>query len=232
MSACPLFGSLRSAAIAAIICASVASPALAQARRPAPARAQARPPALSIAVSGHAGLHVFAATESVKAVLDTNSGLMFGGGVDARLRNGLFFGVRLSRFEKSGSRVFVFNREVFDLGIPATIRIRPIETVAGYRLVRRNARMVPYVAGGIGWHHYQEESEFATGDENVDETFRGYHVLGGVEWRASRLIGVAGEAQWTTVPDALGTNPRSVSAAFGETNLGGYGFRVRVVVGR
>ena len=59
-----------------------------------------------------------------------------------------------------------------------------------------------------------------------------YHVLGGVEFRMSSWFGVTGEAQWTTISDALGTEVSSASEAFGESNLGGLGFRVRFVVGR
>jgi opacity protein-like surface antigen len=187
---------------------------------------------VTFAASGHLGMSVFTAAESFKAVLDSRSGLLFGGGGEARLRSGLLFGVRVSRFERSGARVFVHQGQVFDLGIPATVTLTPVEAVAGYRFGNRAARALPYVGGGVGWHRYQERSDFATTAENVSETFTGYHVLGGVEWRATPLIGFAGEAQWTTVPDALGQHPGSVSAAFGERNLGGVGARVRVIVGR
>ena len=189
-----------------------------------PSRAGRRPDAwATFAASGHVGLGLFTAADSFKAVLGSRAGTVFGGGAEARFRSGLFAGVRVSRFEQSGTRVF-------DLGIPATVAITPIEAVAGYRLAR-NGRAVPYVGGGVGWHRYDEASDFAASGENVSEVFTGYHALGGVEWRASRLIGVAGEAQWTTVPDALGRNPRSASAAFDEQDLGGLGFRVRVIIG-
>jgi opacity protein-like surface antigen len=222
----------HAAALTVLLSVIPASWAGAQVRRPAPARPAARQPALSIAAAGHAGFMIFSATESFKAVLGSNGGLVFGGGAEVRMRNGLFVGARISRFEKSGSRVFVHDGDVFDLGIPTTVAIMPIETVAGYRFGRPNARTVPYVGGGIGWHTYRESSEFATAAENVDERFTGYHVLAGVEQRVARLVGVAGEVQWTTAPDALGASPMSASAAFGESDLGGIGFRLRVVIGR
>jgi hypothetical protein len=56
--------------------------------------------------------------------------------------------------------------------------------------------------------------------------------MGGAEVRIRRWLGVAGEAQFTTVPDALGTNATGVSSTFGETNLGGATFRAKVVIGR
>jgi hypothetical protein len=56
--------------------------------------------------------------------------------------------------------------------------------------------------------------------------------MGGVEFRIARWIGVAGEAQWATVPDALGGDPNGVSDLFDEDNLGGTTIRVKVVIGR
>ena len=55
--------------------------------------------------------------------------------------------------------------------------------------------------------------------KNVDERFSGYHLVGGVEYKITRWLGVAGEVTWTTVPDAIGE--AGVSAAFDETDLGG-----------
>jgi hypothetical protein len=46
-----------------------------------------------------------------------------------------------------------------------------------------------------------------------------------------RMFAIAGEAQWTTVPDAL-SGVSSAGDAFGESNLGGLGVRVRFIVGR
>ena len=45
-----------------------------------------------------------------------------------------------------------------------------------------------------------------------------------------RWLGVAGEASWSTVPDAIGDS--GVSAAFDETDLGGTTFRVKITIGR
>ena len=46
----------------------------------------------------------------------------------------------------------------------------------------------------------------------------------------SKWVLTAFEVQYTTVPDALGMP--GVSGEFGETNLGGLTFRVKVLVGR
>jgi opacity protein-like surface antigen len=183
------------------------------------------------------------AATSFEAIVGTSTGTVFGGGGELVLPAGIFATVRASQFKKAGERVFVFEGETFPLGIDTTIRMRPFEVSGGYRFGgpnRRTAapsrslapsRIVPYVGGGIGWHRYEETSEFADDEENVDETFRGYHLLGGAEVRVTRWFGVGGEFQWTTVPDALGQDPNGVSAAFEESNLGGAAFRVRIVIG-
>jgi opacity protein-like surface antigen len=191
-----------------------------------PAEAQ-----VSLRGFGDVGLTRFSASDSFEAVLGESRGMVFGGGGEVVLPRGIFAGVRVSRFQGDGSRVFVSGGEVFDLGIDTTIRVMPIELTGGIRLGGWQ-RVVPYVGGGVGWHRYEESSDFAGSDEDVKETFSGYHVLGGGEFRLGRWFAVAGEAQWTTVPDALGQNPSSVSAAFDETDLGGTTVRVKFIVGR
>src|SRR5687768_6350756 len=89
----------------------------------APAQAQ------DIGIRGFAdfGSRTFTATESFTAILGTDRGPVFGGGVEALLPWQLFVNVRASRFRETGQRVFLFNGEQFDLGIPTTITITPIE---------------------------------------------------------------------------------------------------------
>jgi hypothetical protein len=198
-------------------------------RPPAPLRSQ-----LSIRGFGDIGLTRFAATETFKATLGSSTGTFFGGGVEVVLPQHIFFNMRLSRFEKTGERVFVDEGEVFPLGIEMTVGITPVELTGGYRFEPRGRTrtVIPFVGGGVGWHRYSETSDFAQTGDNVEERFTGYHALGGVEFRMSRWFGVTGEAQWTTISNALGTEVSSASEAFGESNLGGFGFRVRFVVGR
>ena len=208
---------------------------------PLTAGAQVRPPAASpqtdpepLMIRGFADLGglSFSAAESFEAVLGSKSGTQFGGGGEVVLPQRVFARFRVSRFQKTGERVFVSGGETFGLGIDTTIQVVPMEASGGYRFGGVNKRIVPYAGGGIGWHRYKETSDFAEDDENVDETHTGYHLLGGAEVRILRWFGVGGEVQWTTVPDALGQDPNGVSAAFDETNLGGVGFRVKFVVGR
>jgi hypothetical protein len=82
----------------------------------------------------------------------------------------------------------------------------------------------------VSSHGYEETSSFAEGSENVSERFTGYQLLGGLEYRLHRLFGVAGEVQYTAVPDALGAG--GLSAEFNEDDLGGVIVRARVLFGR
>jgi opacity protein-like surface antigen len=174
---------------------------------------------------------VFTASQSFEAILGSKSGVIFGGGGEIVLPQRIFVSVRASRFQKTGSRVFIANGERFDLGIPTDVSVTPLEVSAGYRFAPARSTIIPYAGGGIGWHRYKESSSFATTTENVDQTFTGYQVLGGAEYRATRLVGIAGEAEWASVPNALGQNSTGVSSNFKETNLGGATFRVKVVIG-
>jgi len=177
------------------------------------------------------GLTTFAATRSFETVLGTARGAVFGGGVEAVFPQRIFISLRASRFRRTGERVFLFDGERFGLGIPSAVTVTPLELAGGYRF-DVGWRLVPYGGAGVGWHLYEETSDFAEGPENVRERFRGYHVLTGAEFRLARWIAAAAEAQWAAVPDALGRDPNGVSAEFHESDLGGATFRVKVVVGR
>lgn len=225
----------RTALVLAIVSGAVLYPSAgaAQQRQPAPARPA---PRQQTTVRGFAdfGAERFAAADAFHATLGSSTGIFIGGGAEAVLPQRVFIRARVSHFQKSGERVFVQDDEVFPLGIAMKVAITPIEVSAGYRFQPRGRRrnVIPYFGGGVGWHRYTESSDFADTAENVSDTFQGYHVLGGVEFRLNRLFGIAGEAQWTTIPGALEGAVSSAADAFGETNLGGLGFRVRVVIGR
>jgi hypothetical protein len=66
--------------------------------------------------------------------------------------------------------------------------------------------------------------------DDVDERFSGFHLLGGVEYRAMPWLAVGGELAWSSIADALGEG--GVSAAFNETDLGGLTMRLKVSIGR
>jgi opacity protein-like surface antigen len=170
----------------------------------------------------------FSAKDSFDAILDTSSGIFYGGGAQVYF-GPIYVDVGVTRFEKTGERAFVLDGEVFPLGIPDRITMTPVVVTAGYRFPERE-RIVPYVGGGIGSLKFEETSDFADPAENVSERFTSYHVAGGMEYAASRWLFVAGEVRYTSVPDALGAP--GIAAEFDESNLGGVSVAVKVLVGR
>ena len=214
-----------------VVFVAAANPAAAQSRprlRPRPA-----PQSRSVQIGGYGmfGLMNFAAIETFDAVLGESSGNIYGGGATVGLPlGGLFVDVGAWRFKQVGERVFVDHSEVFRLGIPVTITITPLELTAGWKFRRRNSRLVPYAGGGVTMYGYKETSSFSTPSEDVDERFNGYHVIGGVEYKVMRWLGLGGELAWTTIPDAIGTD--GASKAFGDNDLGGTSFRAKITIGR
>ena len=176
------------------------------------------------------GSATFTAKRTFEAILGDARGPVWGGGIEVVLPFPVFVDVRASQFKKTGERVFLYQGQQYDLGIPATVTITPLTVIAGYR-GDFGWRIVPYGGGGIGWHRYRETSRFAEASENVDERFQGSHLLGGAEFRVTRWMGTAFEAEWSTVPDALGGDPNGVSREFNQTDLGGVTYRVKIVIG-
>ena len=170
----------------------------------------------------------FRASDSFDAILERNAGPFFGGGGQVHI-GPVFVDVGVQRFEDTGERAFVFDGEVFRLGIPDRITMTPFVVTAGYRFSRRE-RVVPYVGGGIGSLRFQETSDFADPDENIDERFTSYHAVAGAEYVVSRWFFLAGEVRYAAVPDAIGAP--GIAAEFGESDLGGFAVAVKVLVGR
>ena len=198
--------------------------------KPRPAAAQSR----GLEIGGYAmfGRINFVAADSFDVILGSPWGTLFGGGARLGLPyGGLFVDVGAWRVHGEGERVFVSGSEVFPLGVPVEVTIVPIEISGGWRFrLRRVPALRPYAAGGFTSYGYTETSQFASGSENVEERFNGFHVFGGAEYRILRWLGVAGEVAWTTVPDAIGEG--GVSAEFDEDNLGGTSIRFKVTIGR
>jgi hypothetical protein len=178
------------------------------------------------------GLRWFAAADTFKAVLGSSQGPLVGGGVEALWGRHLSVAFDLSRYHATGERVFVSNGQVFPLGLDAKVSVVPMAVTASYRFTRPRRSLTPFVGGGVNWHRYTETSEFAGPNEDLTAAFTGFHAGGGAEWRLSPLVSVAGVGRWLSVPNALGQEPTSASSAFGETNLGGFEARVRLVIGR
>ena len=177
---------------------------------------------------GQFGAIRFTAADSFDAVTGSSWGAMWGGGAQMAFSNGLFFQGSYERYESTGQRVFVFEDQIFDLGIENKVTVTPIQVTVGYRQPTAD-RIVGYIGAGIGWHRLQEEAQFSDPADNVDESKVGYHILGGMEYPVTRWLWVGGEGQWAYVPDVLGND--GISAAFGEDDLGGFTLRFKLTVG-
>lgn len=215
-------------ALVAMGCLLAVTPALAQSRNQA--RSPVRPPVL-VRATVDAGLETFAASESFKAVFDSASAPVFGGGISVLTRPGLFADLRISRVRTSGQRVVVLDGTVYPLGVPNTLTVTPVEISAGFRWHRRNWKVNPYLGGGMGWHRVSEQATAGIGSDNAPRTFAGFQALGGMDLPLGRWLTAAGEVRWTSVPGAL-DHTNSVGTAFGESNLGGASVLARVIIGR
>jgi len=192
---------------------------------------------------------VFQAKESFDAVFGTNTGVPFGGGGQVLLPFGFYAEAAVWHFTEDGERAFVASDgSVFPLGIPLKVGITPFEVTGGWRYRHCPApprtakpprpvttrpcapRFIPYAGAGLTSLKYTETSDFEDTDEDLDDRFNGFHVVGGADYRVSRWIAVGGEVLWSSVPDALGAG--GVSEAFDEDNLGGTAFRLKIIIGR
>jgi hypothetical protein len=170
------------------------------------------------------------AADTFEAV--TGSATVAGGGGGAevhRVWRGVFLRGGASRIKVTGERVFVFDGEVFPLGIPLTLTMTPIELGAGWRFPTVGARLSPYVGAGVLWLRYREQSDGDTSGERVDETATGAVVFGGVDVKVWRFVSAGAEAAWRT---AKVSNPGGALEAFGESDLGGASVRVLLSIGR
>jgi opacity protein-like surface antigen len=202
-------------------------PPATQSRRPAPRRPAAQP--IGARIFGGAALEWMSAKKSFDAVTESDRVTSYGGGVQAtNLWRGLFLEGAVARATADGERVFVLGGEVYRLGIPVEITMTPVDVVAGWRTPV--GRVVPYLGGGMTFFKYQETSDFADDDENVDEWYRGFVVMGGVEAGITRWVHVRADLRYRQVNDAFGLG--GASQAFGEDRLGGFAAGVQLVLGR
>ena len=207
---------------------------LVEQRRPASAGARRRPAPranrLQIRAFGSVGTNWFAASSTFDAVLGSSTGQDFGGGLNLTQGPG-YLEIGARKFSKAGERVFVTSGgQVFPLAIPTEVTMTPLEIAAGWRFGTRFGRVIPHLGAGYTRMKYEETSDFADAGENVDESFNGYHLVGGAEVRVSRWVGLTGEVVWTSIADALGSG--GASKAFDETNLGSTALRLTLVIGR
>jgi len=198
---------------------------------PTPPPTSDAPPALSIRPFVMGAEQAFAAADTFDAVFGQSRQPFFGGGVQVVLHDRISIEVGASRFKKDGERAFFNDGQSFQLGLPLTAEIRPLEITGAYRFhFARTPRVVPYAGGGFGSYAYKETSPSSDPGEDVDIRHSGFVLNGGAEFRVHRWVGIAGDLQYTHIPGILGAG--GISKAAGEDDLGGLAARVKLVVGR
>jgi hypothetical protein len=210
--------------VALVAALAVAAPLAAQTRR-------STEPPVSIRGFFVASEEQFAAKTTFAGVFGSSMGSLVGGGAQVVFRGGVYVEVSGSRFQKSGQRGFFSNGQTFRLGIPLTASLMPIEANVGYRFrLQKHRTIIPYVAAGVGQYHYKETSTGSDPGEDVDATHLGYLANTGVEFRLHPWVGLSIDAQYTHIPGILGLG--GISKDAGESDLGGYAARFKVIVGR
>jgi opacity protein-like surface antigen len=198
----------------------------------AQSRRAARRPAvqpLGVRAFGGGAVEWMSASKSFDAVTGSNRVYSYGGGVQVtNVWQGLFIEGALTRAKADGERVFASGDEVFPLGIPLELTMMPVDLVVGWR--GPVDRYVPYLGGGLTLFKYQETSDFADEDEDLDEWYRGFVIMGGVEVGVARWVHVRADLRYRQVNDALGLG--GVSQVFDEKRLGGFSAGLHLVLGR
>lgn len=169
------------------------------------------------------------AKKSFDAVMGSSTMTGIGAGLEVQdVWRGLFVRGGFSRLSKTGERVFVFENEVFSLGIPVEATLTPLEVAAGWRFKPVTSRaVVPYLGVGALFLKYKEHTDGDPSDDDVNETYRGVAIFGGIEVPVWRKLSAGAEAGWRT---ANVKEPRGAMGAFGEKNLGGVTFRVMLSI--
>ncbi len=208
---------------AAAITAAQVAPARAARRRP-----RAYVEGLQLRGFGMVAQNWLAAGSTFQAVLGSSQATELGGGLSVT-EGSYFLDVSARWFARDGERVFVRNGQVYPLGIDTSVTMTPLDVTIGYRF-RPFGRLRPYAGGGYTRLRYEETADFAGSGDDVSESFNGFHVVGGGEWRFGRLVGVATEVAWTRIANAIGDG--GASQAFDEDDLGGTSVRLKLVIGR
>jgi opacity protein-like surface antigen len=184
---------------------------------------------LSVRAVGSVAAERFSAGTAFEAVSGSSVGALFGGGV--RVTYGRVFGeVSVSRYRTSGQRAFVSGGESFQLDIPLTVTLVPVEIAAGYRFKGPRPTVTPYIGAGVGVYRYTETSPAADPGEEVSARNTGWLALGGLEFRIRKWMALGAELQYSHVPGILGSGGLSLES--GEANVGGVTARFKIILGR
>jgi len=224
--------------VAFVLAAAVAVPAFAQAtgtssstqKSSLSVRPSGPKPKIAIRAFGVFDVETMTASQSFDAVTGSSTLIGYGGGADVvNLPGHLFVRGAFMTAPASGERAFVLDGSVFSTGVAIDVGVRTIELGGGFRMpVGKSRKVAPYVGGGLLLVTYTETSATATALEDVNESFTGYAVQGGLDFALSKWVYAGVEGQYRIVPNALGDG--GVSKLYGETDLGGFAIRVMVGV--
>jgi hypothetical protein len=193
----------------------------------APAQTYSPPssgPSIGFRAYGGVDATSMAARDSFDAAFGTSMVSGAGGGAEVDIWKHLFVRVAATHAKKTGSRVFVDAGQVFDLNIPMTVTMTPLEVGGGWRFISRS-RFAPYVGAAFVSLAYDEVSDFAGTGDNVSERLKGAQVFAGVDvgvWKGI-FVGVEGRFRSVHAP----SDPLSLMNEFSEDDLGGAGAMVR-----
>ena len=197
--------------------------------KPQPKPVSPRPkPKPGFAAFGLFDYEQMAAADTFDAIFNTSSLSGFGaGGEGVNLYGGLFARVTFSRSSETGSRVAIIGGEAVSLNIPLELTLTTTEAAGGWRFaIDRLRKYNGYGGAGVLFVNYHETSQFADPSDDTKETFTGYDFFGGFDATIGKYLFAGAEAQYRLVPDALGEG--GASKDFGESDLGGFVFRVLV----
>jgi outer membrane protein W len=195
-----------------------------------PSAARAGDPPVGVQAFAAIDFNQFAASKTYKAIFGSSSIPGFGGGADiTNIWSHLFVRVAVTHLSKTGSRVFIDSGQVFKLNEPAKLTLTPVEVGAGWRFVTKDARLTPYVGGGVLIESYKVVYSLSP-DLNESETFTGGDFFGGIDFAITKVIFVGGEAQFRVLSSALQSALAS-SAANTYNEKDGGGFTARIAFG-
>ena len=97
----------------------------------------------------------------------------------------------------------------------------------GWRFANRS-RFTPFLGASAVFLGYTETSDFADSLENTSETLTGAAGFAGVDVRLARRVFAGGEVVYRAVNAS--PSATSVAGTYGEKNLGGMVYRVKVGV--
>jgi opacity protein-like surface antigen len=167
-----------------------------------------------------------AASDTFNAIFDTSSLTGFGFGAEGvNLYGGLFARVTFSRSSETGSRVAIIDNQPVSLNIPLELTLTTTEAAGGWRFAMDRLRKYnAYGGAGVLFVSFKETSQFAESGDDDKETFTGYDFFGGIDATLAKYLFAGAEVQYRIVPNALGEG--GASQDFGETDLGGFVFRL------